>query len=214
MIFILIALLAMAVVSAADETEPEDLGVISPEVGILLHRDNSRPDWHAFYAEFYPQESYNTNMVALILTNEVVTVEDLAALPSGRTLLGLQNMFGDHNTWRSDGFKGAAKIYIFELRRAEPPAPSATRVHILPQAAYTNNPTIQEWIRLTKIKKGIADAPPLPMSTLAQKNQEMESFMKREFPPALPNSNKTTYSQHLDQMLETYRKQQGKRRNE
>lgn len=224
--FLLAVLLVLAGVSIADETEPEDLGTVDPDHGILLHKDTSRSDWVAFYCEFLPLDTYNTNAIPLTLTNDVVQVKDLAPLPSGRIVVSLQNVFNTGGAKDVYGglTKGAVHVYRFELRRAEPPAPSATKITILPQRAYTNNTIVQEWIRLTQLHD--TNLPPMPVTTDTQPlPSERQSEARRlpitnqariqmTRPPALPNANNKTYAQHLDEMADFFRAHQGNRRNE
>lgn len=108
-LFLLIACLSL---TAAD------LGVISPRHGILLNTQTTRTDFHRFEVELKP--SGTTNVVTLTLTNNLITVDDMAALPSGRTTMGVKSCF-------LDGSVSDLAIYAFDLRRAAPPAPSARR---------------------------------------------------------------------------------------
>ena len=195
---ILVILCVLAGISAADETDPEDLGIIDAQIGIQLHQDTSSKEWRAFYAEFFPLETYKTNMIPMLFTNTIVKASDLEELPSGKIRLDLYSIYGD-------GSKSDPVHYRFALKKEKPPAPSASRIFILPQPEFlTNGTTTVDKFRLPRVTTN--DLPPLPPTTLII-----------SIPPPLPNATNKTYSEHMAEvanMVKFYYDQAGKRRNQ
>lgn len=129
-----------------------DLGVIDPSHGILLNSNTTRPDFQSFQVELKPSDT--TNTVTLTITNRLLTVEDMAALPSGRIVMGLRSRF-------PEGLLSGLALYTFDLRRADPPVPSAERV-ALSGPPEPPKPLINEMERL----RGAVPVPPIPSRTL------------------------------------------------
>lgn len=169
-----------------------DLGVLTPQRAFVLERNSNRPDFSHFEAEFISFPS--SNRMTLRLTNDLLTISEVAALPSGRTVLGLISVW-------SDG-QSAASFYRFDIRR-EPPAPPIVRPTAL-SSTLSEKQGILRAIRQPKIDR----TPPLPFTPTNRPQASVD-----QSPPPLPNGNSRTYGQHLDRMAEFYTPK-GKRRNQ
>lgn len=212
-----------------------DLGVISPRHGILLDTQTTRPDFQHFEVELKPADT--TNVTTLTLTNVLLTVDDMVALPSGRTVMGLKSYF-----W--DGSVSDLAIYTFDLRRADPPTPSAVRA-ALSAGSEPPKSLINEMAR-RQVEKSAERFPPMPhryfstniagqrSTNLADyasppvtwnpadyTNQETYGRVSTDVtirfptnaPPELrplPNATNQTYAEYLDWLAD----RKGKRRNE
>lgn len=111
----ILALLALAVAA--------DLGTISDKTGIRLIRATNRQDFLQWRVELEP------GGIRFTTTNDILTMKDFAALPSGRTVLGLRQVC-------LDGAESRISVYTFDLVRDEIAAPGAERIFLL----TTNNP--------------------------------------------------------------------------
>lgn len=172
-----------------------DLGVMTPRRGFVLERNTKRKDWSHFRAEFtsYP----SSNKVTLILTNQLLTLDNLVALPSGRTVLGLVSVC-------QDGQESATNKLEFEIWRAEPPMPTITPTFL------GGEPIAEHRMPVKRIVY-----PPLPFTP----TNRQATLRDSEPPPPLPNSKNETYAQHLDKiaddkMTDFYTRHRTRRRNE
>jgi hypothetical protein len=123
---------------------PADLGVVTPRHGIILNSETTRPDFKQFEADF--KSSGDTNIVTLTITNVLIMPSDLVRLPSGRTVMGLRSRF-------ADGSVSDRALYTFDLRRADPPKPSAKLAVVTAGGDDTNAP----------INESGVPPPPMPM---------------------------------------------------
>lgn len=188
-----VVLVVLAVLAIADETDPEDLGVITAKLGLHLESQTSRPDIRHYELEFLPSTP-PTNHIKLIFTNALITLKDLAALPSGRILLGLKSVC-------LDGTESAVKLYTLDIRRVAPPSPSARVVHIGGSEAVPEKdslPKAVERLRSSSVLR--STLPPLP-----PQGDQLP-------PPPLPGGTNSAYAEHLDRMADFYSKT--RRRNE
>lgn len=198
-IVLLLALVVIATLAAADDTDFEDLGVITAKVGIVLEKETSRSDWSHFVIEFQPMTP-PTNAVTLTLTNDFVTLSNLVKLPSGRTLMGLKSVF-------RDGTESKIILYKLDIRRADPPAPKARTIQILDGSAPEIN-SLSNTLRRLRESRPVIE-PPAPPRSQRGPIPPAEAWPAPAVVPArvlraLPGGTNRTYAQHLDSMAEYY----------
>lgn len=139
-----------------------------------------------------------TNLITLTMTNEYLTVTNLAQVPSGPGIMGVRSVF-------TDGEESEVALYRYDLRRGKPSAPSATPVHI----GTTNEVENSLTNRLRRIREGRRTMPPpLPPGIVGEAQAKAPQPFVRE----LPNATNWSYSQHLDWLAD--RAAKGKRRGE
>lgn len=184
-IALLLVLLFLAGVSAADETDPDDLGVITATVGVGLEPCKTRKDFDHFLIEFLPQ-LWPTNKVTLIVTNKLLVLDDLVAVPHGPALMGVRSVC-------ADGTESPIKIYKLDIRRDAPTAPKAHRVFTATRIHAS--PTTEQLLNERRHQHALTNQlPPIPGT-----NKPAALF-----PGPLPNGKPMTYSQHMDEMREYY----------
>jgi hypothetical protein len=159
-----------------------DLGVLSPQRGFVLERNTGRPDFSHYQADLISFPS--SNRLTLRLTNELFTLDQVAALPSGKTVLGLVSVYRDGQT-------SAATLYRFDIRRGPPPAPSMRPTAL--RSIVSDSKPFQQL-------KRPANYPPLPFGT-----NQVESV------PEIPRGKNETYGEHLDKMADFYARNPRKR---
>lgn len=161
--------------------EVEHLGIISFRSGIELECHTDRHDVR-FALEFFPRTP-PTNRVSMTLTNRLMTLADLTALPSGRILMGVK-------TTCHDGEESGISLYTFDIHRAPPPRPSARRVGLL---GVTNavNTTEREMNRRRQSTRALS-LPPIPGEPVLT------------IPSPLPGGTNRSYAEHLDRMAQHY----------
>lgn len=167
----------------------EYLGIISPRAGIQLECHTDRHDVR-FVLELFPRTP-PTNRVSITVTNRLLTLADLTALPSGRILMGVK-------TTCHDGQESGIALYEFDIHRAAPPRPSAKRIGIL---GITNavNTTEKEMNRIRQSNRE------LPLPPIPGKPPVLAI-------PPLPGGINRTYAEHLDRLARHFT--QSKRRSE
>lgn len=165
--------------------EIENLGTVTPRTGIVLESYTSRSDFMHFMAEFFPVTP-PTNKVEMVITNGFLTLTNLAALPSGKTLLGLKSVC-------KDGTESAVKLYSFEIWRAAPPAPGAHIIQILTGPEKDENTVAKELEEIGRKRRALPP-PPIP----GQK-------ASTNAPEPLPMAKGETYEVGLDRMAEHYK---------
>lgn len=203
LVIVLAVLLVIAAIELMADDEIEDLGVITSKIGIQFDKQTTRPGFSHFVLELMPLIP-PTNIVMLKVTNDFITLQDLAALPSGRIVLGLATVF-------EDGSTSAAKLYRFDIRRGPPPAPRATVFQIL------RVPEVNVATSLAEIlaqRKPTPPVPPLPAPfrvtglpikrTIPPAEDWPPPAMRGRIPPPLPQGTNETYGQHLDDMADYY----------
>lgn len=121
-IFLLAVLLLLACAVMADETEPEDLGVVSPRRAIQLDKGTAREDFLYFDIEFKPYTP-PTNIVKFSTTNSLILLSNLVRLPSGKILMGVKSVF-------ADGTTSPIELYTFRVWRGRPPGVRASPMAI------------------------------------------------------------------------------------
>lgn len=129
--------------TCAMATEPViDLGVVSSRRAIVMEKS---PDFGFFIISLLPQ-NWPTNLIAIIKTNEVLTLNDLDRAPSGDVIVEVKQICKDGSECPTSTFKidvrrydPEAVIYLTkdqqwevvrameEAERNTPPIPGATR---------------------------------------------------------------------------------------
>lgn len=102
-----------------------DLGVITPDRYIQLEKCERRKDFGLFKVEIIPRNLRGwTNKVTFTTTNDVITMEDLAAVPDGLAVMGVRQICADSSV-------SPVAIFKIDVQRDPPDAPKATVVGIL-----------------------------------------------------------------------------------
>jgi hypothetical protein len=174
-----------ALCAAVHGQEIEDLGVLTPYKGIMLERNSTRKDFSHFIVDLVSIAP--SNHVALVLTNELLTITNLVQLPSGKITMGVIPVY-------TDGLKGEIALYVFDLRRGRPPRAKAHVVHLagLELPGPTN---VHQAMESRRKARPVSAPPPLPM--------QAGSTNASSFPGPLPNGKSTTYADHLDAEAES-----------
>lgn len=123
-----------------------DLGVISPQRGIQIESPSTRSDFFSFTIESRSDETINT----LTITNNLIEVDDLALLPSGRSVIAVWANF-------RDGSHSEVALATLDLRRSKAPAPLLRPIGVWSLSDPPNSLTNE----LRKIR-GSAVVPPMP----------------------------------------------------
>lgn len=184
-IALLLVLLLLVGVSAADETDPDDLGVITATVGVGLEPCKTRKDFDHFLIEFLPQQ-WPTNKVTLVTTNKLLVLDDLVAVPHGPTLMGVRSVC-------ADGTESPIRVYKLDIRRDPPTTPRAYRVFTATKPHVS--PTTEQLLNGRRLQHSLTNQ--LPPTPGASKPTSL-------FPGPLPKGKAMTYSQHMDEMREYY----------
>lgn len=182
-------LLAYVSILLAVAQEPDiiDLGVFTPRIGIALDRIDDRKDFKEFRIEFLPQNP-PTNMVAITHTNDLLTVADVAMLPSGPTIMGVRSV-------AMDGSESPVSLYRFDLRRAGPPAPMARPIHIA--AEEPERSTTNALRRVIERRATHTPAlPPMPAALKATLPGPIPPASR--WPKALPEGDNRSYAEGQD----------------
>lgn len=173
------------------------LGTITPRRPVALSANSTRPDFHCFIVEARPQDS--TNVFTITITNGVLSVSNMVQVPSGSGIIGVRSCF-------KDGEESEPALYRYDLRRAKPPKPSATPLHILGTPEQPNSLTNE----LRKIR-GSRQVPTPPMPQVGKSAASFPQDVAIALRP-LPDATNREYSQFLDWQAD--RANRGKRRSE
>lgn len=192
-IAVLVVLLILAGISLADETDPDDLGVISPRRALLLEKPADRKDFARFILEFLPQQ-WPTNKVVITTTNTVVYLGELVAVPHGPAVLAVRSEC-------TDGSVSDIKLFKVDIRRNAPSAPRVRTIGVLTNDdRQAVEPVVHRWMHRAR------PTPPVPGQT---------NRVQGESQP-LPGGRPETYSEGVDRMRRFYaeRQSKGTRRSE
>lgn len=147
-------LLLTALSLQADTNQIQNLGSITPRRSITLMRD-TRDDWVKYEIEFRSLPP-STNRTTVTLTNDLVTLEVLATVPSGPAIMGVRSVYEDGET--SD-----ASVFRVSIWRGKPRAPSAKPTFMsAPKGASIKNDGPIDSARVMMPIRTNAP-PPLPM---------------------------------------------------
>lgn len=183
----LAVLILIAAAAIADETDPEDLGVVTPNRGFHLSFESPRDDLSHFELECLPSTP-PTNIIKFILTNVVVTLIDLAPLPSGKILMGVKSV-------SVDGTASPMKLYRFRIIRSSIPAPKVKGVKILADDAKPGEGLGQAIQSLIQRRP---EPPPAPVPLgLLLTNRALKI-------PPLPGGTNTSYAEALDRIANSH----------
>lgn len=131
--------------------EVVDLGVISPQQAVRIEQPSTRPDFLSYTLQSQSGESLHT----LTITNDIIRIEDLAPLPSGRSIIAIWSNF-------RDGSHSDVALYTVDLRRSNAPAPLLSPVGVIVAPELPNSLTNE----LRKIRTA-TPSPPLPAHEMA-----------------------------------------------
>jgi hypothetical protein len=185
----LIALLVLAVLTAADDLDPEDLGVLTPHKAIELDPGSTRPDFSHFAIDLHPLTT--TEPITLHLTNNFLSLTNLVRVPSGPLIMGVTPFY-------TDGSHGEVALYRFDLRRGRPPRARAKMIGLLGGPVEIPAMTNVDQVIARKRRVNMAHVPPLPFqSSVAGAEKGPPSFIL-----PLPKGRAETYAQHLDAAAE------------
>lgn len=167
--------LLLATLISAAAGELIDLGTITPNKAWVLERNTSRPDFSHFEADLLSLAP-TSNRVTLVLTNDLLTITNLAALPSGPTIMSLTSIC-------EDGSESEPVLFKLDIRRAEPPPPSIRVIELIDGSDVTNR--LQHAMRNFR-KRRLVNEPSVPGATNIQVGSP------------LPNARSRTYGQWQD----------------
>lgn len=180
-----------------------DLGVITPRTGATISLNSTRPGFVWFLIEVKPSVP-PTNLVALTLTNNLLTVGDMAPVPSGPGILGVRSIY-------SDGEESEVALYRYDLRRSKPSAPSMSLTHVggppEPESSLTNE------MRRIRERRAMP-TPPAPEYTsgLQYDQPKRKQIVYIESVKPLPGGTNLSYGQFRDRLADAF--QWGRRRSQ
>lgn len=210
---------------ASAQIQVEDLGVITDRNAIILSRDPPRKDYAGYMIEFLPQFA-PTNKVTLYITNEMILLENLVAVPHGPAIVGIRSVC-------KDGSESPVSLYTLDIRRDAPHPPNARMIgRITPQTHQTVEDVVENYRRRGIL---IPPAPPgaegMDTNRIPEPGPEVGSPGPPGSPDArpiparmsrpqtslapgqpLPNGTNETYSDVIDRMRRYYA-DNGKRRS-
>lgn len=168
-----------------------DLGVISSHKAIVLESCRQRSDFLEFRIDLIAQR-WPSNSITIIQTNNMLTLEDLVALPPGPVIMGVKSVC-------RDGEQSPIRLFLLDIRRDPPAAPSARVVEILTPTTSQSTTNILQQIKETQT--GADQAPPIPGKPEASimTRQSLASSV-----PELPGASSETYSEHIVKMQKFY----------
>lgn len=89
-----------------------DLGTVSTRRAIVLEK--ACPDFGFFIVHLLPQ-NWPTNVIAIVKTNEYLTLKDLDRVPSGDVVIEVKQIC-------ADGTEGPTSVFKIDVRRYDPDA--------------------------------------------------------------------------------------------
>lgn len=144
----LLSLILLPVLILAQEIT--DLGVISTGTNIHLEKDDRRKDFSLFKIEVLPRNLRGwTNKVEFTTTNDVITLDQLSAVPEGIAIMGVRMICVNGD---------ASPIAVFRID-VERDVPEPTKVHISHNLRLQTEQKI-EHVLIRREKPG--PEPPLP----------------------------------------------------
>lgn len=173
-------------VEASDEPgarrKIEDLGVFTTHSMLVLEKCERRKDFFNFKIEILPRNLRGwTNCVTIITTNSSLTMDDLAAVPEGKAIVGVRSMCAD-STY------SPVRLYLIDVQRDPPDAPTMRKVEILHKAAEQN---IEHVIQNLDASAAATPPPPMPPGMTNKSAVPLRTFV-----PPLPGGSNTSYAQY------------------
>jgi hypothetical protein len=167
--------------------------LITPRRGLTLHPNTEREDFLKFELEFN-SHAPASNQVIFTMTNTLLTLDQLTAVPSGRSTMGIRSVY-------ADGEVSETAIYQVAVWRGKPPKPSV-------------KPTALSDPVEAKGTRGFESG--RPARNLSPIQSARSLLPPSTNSPPLPGGTAVTYGDHSDlkaeEMLRHYRK--SGRRNE
>jgi hypothetical protein len=169
--------------------EITDLGVITQHRGIVLEKCTNRVDFFQFKVELIAQR-WPSNKFEFTTTNEVLTLDDFAAMPPGPCIMGVRSICADSD-------ESNISLFRVDVRRDPPKAPRAHVTQI--GRGMIHRPTTEGLIqsRLHNLTNQPVPMPPMPPGMTNKATA---------YVGPLPGGKATTYSEHMQAMHEFYSK--------
>lgn len=159
-----------------------DLGVMTADTMIMLQKCERRTDFAAFKVEVLPRNRRGwTNKVSFSTTNEVLKLDDFAAVPDGVAIIGVRQICADNAA-------SPLALYRVDIQRDPPDAPRAYKTHILRNQSEQKIEHVIENIEAAEQ----APAPPTPPGMVTPKSP----VPTRSYAEPLPGGVGETYSQY------------------
>jgi hypothetical protein len=171
--------------------EITDLGVITQHRGIVLEKCTNRVDFFQFKVELIAQR-WPSNKVEFTTTNDVLTLDDFAAMPPGPCIMGVRSICVDSD-------ESNISLFRVDVRRDPPKAPRAHTTQI--GRGMIHRPTTEGLIqsRIQNLTNSMnAPMPPMPPGMTNKQSA---------YVGPLPGGTGKTYSEHMQAMHEFYSRQ-------
>ncbi len=172
--------------------EITDLGVITANKGIILERCTNRTDFFQFKVELIAMR-WPSNKFEFTTTNELLTLDNFAAMPPGPCIMGVRSICADSD-------ESNISLFRVDVRRDPPTAPRARSVQV-GRGNYVPRRQSAEGLiqsRLQNLTNSPGPMPPMPPGMPASTNQS-------RYAAPLPGSDGgKTYSEHMQAMHEFY----------
>lgn len=152
-LLILVIIAVLATLSAADGTDPEDLGVLSRKRPIHFPQPTNAAPSDSLALRLFPLAN-QTNILSITTTNWLLTVHDLAGFPDGLAII-------EAKVVAADGDLGYMRFYRVQVRRRPPAAPTAVPVLLRDEEETTaQSVPALTFIRQRALAREPAPAPP------------------------------------------------------
>lgn len=205
--WIIIGLMSLSLLKSLAQSDIENLGAITERRGVILEKPTNRTDFLMFKIELLAQR-WPSNHVRLTLTNDLLTLADLMAMPPGPVLMSVQAIC-------ADGSESPLALYRIVVHRDGPDRPKARPVAMsAPNSGYSGSLT--NTIRLRRRYQELIDTnqiPPIPGQT-DETNRPRAAFQRESKPGPLPGATNMSYSEHMAAMQSFYNRQNGGRRGD
>jgi hypothetical protein len=171
--------------------EITDLGVITAHKGIILEKCTNRLDFFQFKIELIALR-WPSNKVEFTTTNEMLTLENFAAMPPGPCIMGVRSICADTD-------ESNIALFRVDVRRDPPKAPRAHVTQI--GGGMVHRPTAEALIQSRLRNLTNQPGPPAPPGMTS-------NVPSRAYVPPLPDGEGgKTYSEHMQAMHEFYSRQ-------
>lgn len=167
--------------------EITDLGVITAHRGIILERCTNRTDFFQFKIELIAQR-WPSNKVEFTTTNEMLTLDNFAAMPPGPCIMGVRSICVDSD-------ESNISLFRVDVRRDPPKAPRARSVQIGGLIQRNSTEALIK-SRVQNMTNNVR-TPPMPPGM-----KSMSAITSGGEP--LPGGSGKSYSEHMQAMHEFY----------
>lgn len=166
-----------------------DLGVMTPNRGVILEHATNRSDFISFTIELQAAR-WPSNYARFQTTNTLLTIADFGAMPPGPCVMSVKSLC-------ADGEESTLSLYRLDIRR-DPPKPPKAKLVSTGAKAFSVTLTNA----LASMKQKQVDYPSIPGQTNITRGQP------------LPKGKEQTYSEGVVEMQKFFAEHQGARRNE